>query len=169
MRRQFATLDVFTDRRFAGNPLAVVLEAEGLAAAAMQAIAREFGHPETVFVLTPGDRSHRARLRIFTPARDCRSAIRPSGPRCCSDCATGRPPTALQARKTSVRCVARPAGPAGRSARFVIPQLPAQVGEASTMVIAGRCGSSRPRSASGDLARRAGRPASRLPWCRSRA
>ena len=55
MRRQFATLDVFTDRRFAGNPLAVVLEAEGLAAAAMQAIAREFGHPETVFVLAPDD------------------------------------------------------------------------------------------------------------------
>ena len=78
MRRQFATLDVFTDRRFAGNPLAVVLEAEGLAAAAMQAIAREFGHPETVFVLTPGDRSHRARLRIFTPARELPFAGHPT-------------------------------------------------------------------------------------------
>ena len=78
MRRRFATLDVFTDRRFAGNPLAVVLEAEGLAAAAMQAIAREFGHPETVFVLTPGDRGHRARLRIFTPARELPFAGHPT-------------------------------------------------------------------------------------------
>ena len=43
MRRRFATLDVFTDRRFAGNPLAVVLEGQGLEGDAMQAIAREFG------------------------------------------------------------------------------------------------------------------------------
>jgi len=54
MRRRFATLDVFTDRRFAGNPLAVVLDAQALDAAAMQAIAREFNHPETVFVFAPG-------------------------------------------------------------------------------------------------------------------
>ena len=61
MRRRFATLDVFTDRRFAGNPLAVVLDAEALDAAAMQAIAREFNHPETVFVFAPADPAHRAR------------------------------------------------------------------------------------------------------------
>ena len=54
MRRRFATLDVFTDRPFAGNPLAMVLEAEGLETDAMQAIAREFNHPETVFVFAPG-------------------------------------------------------------------------------------------------------------------
>ncbi len=60
MRRRFATLDVFTDRRFAGNPLAVVREAEGLSADAMQAIAREFNHPETVFVFAPADLGHRA-------------------------------------------------------------------------------------------------------------
>ena len=42
MRRRFVTLDVFTDTRFAGNPLAVVLEQEGLDTAAMQTIAREF-------------------------------------------------------------------------------------------------------------------------------
>ena len=67
MRRRFVTLDVFTDRRFAGNPLAVVLEPERLDATAMQAIAREFGHPETVFVFPPADPDHRARVRIFTP------------------------------------------------------------------------------------------------------
>ena len=40
MRRNFATLDVFTDRRFTGNPLAVVLDPEGLDGATMQAVAR---------------------------------------------------------------------------------------------------------------------------------
>src|SRR5262245_60590266 len=78
MRRRFVTLDVFTDRRFTGNPLAVVLEAQGLETAAMQAIAREFNHPETVFVLPPADASHRARLRIFTPGRELPFAGHPT-------------------------------------------------------------------------------------------
>jgi trans-2,3-dihydro-3-hydroxyanthranilate isomerase len=50
MRRRFATLDVFTDTVFAGNPLAVVLEPDGLDTKVMQAIAREFNLSETVFV-----------------------------------------------------------------------------------------------------------------------
>src|SRR6516164_9143937 len=78
MRRRFATLNVFTDRRFAGNPLAVVLDAEELDAAAMQAIAREFNHPETVFVFAPADPAHRARVRIFTPARELPFAGHPT-------------------------------------------------------------------------------------------
>ena len=78
MRRRFATLDVFTDRRFAGNPLAVVLDAQGLDAAAMQAIAREFNHPETVFVFPPRDGAHRAALRIFTPAAELPFAGHPT-------------------------------------------------------------------------------------------
>ena len=78
MRRRFATLDVFTDRRFAGNSLAVVLDAQALDAAAMQAIAREFNHPETVFVFSPADPAHRARVRIFTPARELPFAGHPT-------------------------------------------------------------------------------------------
>src|SRR6266581_1285064 len=78
MRRPFATLDVFTDRRFAGNPLAVVLDADELDAAAMQAIAREFNHPETVFVFAPAELAHRARVRIFTPARELPFAGHPT-------------------------------------------------------------------------------------------
>jgi trans-2,3-dihydro-3-hydroxyanthranilate isomerase len=78
MRRRFATLDVFTDRRFAGNPLAVVLDADALDMAAMQAIAREFNHPETVFVFAPADPAHRARVRIFTPARELPFAGHPT-------------------------------------------------------------------------------------------
>ena len=68
MPRRYAILDVFADEPLAGNPLAVVLESEGLDGARMQAIAREFNLSETVFVLPPRNPAHRARLRIFTPA-----------------------------------------------------------------------------------------------------
>ena len=50
MKRSFCTLDVFTEQKFAGNPLAVVFDADGMSDAAMQAIAREFNLSETVFV-----------------------------------------------------------------------------------------------------------------------
>ena len=63
----FATLDVFTDTRFAGNPLAVVKGADDLDGAQMQAIAAEFNLSETVFVLKPDRREHSAKIRIFTP------------------------------------------------------------------------------------------------------
>ena len=78
MRRRFVTLDVFTNRRFAGNPLAVVLDAERLDTGAMQAIAHEFNHPETVFIFPPSDPAHRARIRIFTPRRELPFAGHPT-------------------------------------------------------------------------------------------
>src|SRR5689334_20139207 len=78
MRRRYFTLDVFTTKRFTGNPLAVVLESAGLDAAAMQAIAREFNLPETVFVYPPDDPRHRARVRIFTPGRELPFAGHPT-------------------------------------------------------------------------------------------
>ncbi|GJE36834.1 PhzF family phenazine biosynthesis protein [Methylobacterium persicinum] len=77
-RRRFATLDVFTGTPLAGNPLAVVLDAEGLDGATMQAVAGEFNLSETVFVLHPADPRHRARLRIFTPARELPFAGHPT-------------------------------------------------------------------------------------------
>src|SRR5690349_24562954 len=78
MRRRFVTLDVFTTRRFAGNPLAVVLDPDGLDTAAMQTIAREFNLSETVFVFPPADKANRAKLRIFTPARELPFAGHPT-------------------------------------------------------------------------------------------
>ena len=78
MRRRFVTLDVFTDRRFAGNPLAVVLEPAGLDTAAMQAVAREFNLSETVFVQPPDEAGHRAGVRIFTPTRELPFAGHPT-------------------------------------------------------------------------------------------
>lgn len=67
MKLKFHTLDVFTDKRFGGNPLAVVLDADGLDSERMQAIAREFNLSETVFVERPVNPAHSAKVRIFTP------------------------------------------------------------------------------------------------------
>jgi trans-2,3-dihydro-3-hydroxyanthranilate isomerase len=62
----FVTVNVFTDQRFAGNPLAVIPDAAGLTDAQMQSIAAEFNLSETTFVLPPDDPRHHARVRIFT-------------------------------------------------------------------------------------------------------
>ncbi|MCW3474991.1 PhzF family phenazine biosynthesis protein [Limobrevibacterium gyesilva] len=67
MKRRYVTADVFTESLFGGNPLAVVLDAEGLDGARMQAIAREFNYSETTFLLPPADPAHTAHVRIFTP------------------------------------------------------------------------------------------------------
>jgi trans-2,3-dihydro-3-hydroxyanthranilate isomerase len=61
----FVTVDVFTDRRFGGNPLAVFPDARGLSDARMQALAAEFNLSETTFVLPPADPANTARVRIF--------------------------------------------------------------------------------------------------------
>lgn len=72
------TLDVFTDRRFAGNPLAVIRDADGLSTDAMQAISRELNLSETVFVLKSQNPAHSARIRIFTPERELPFAGHPT-------------------------------------------------------------------------------------------
>ncbi|MFG1348550.1 PhzF family phenazine biosynthesis protein [Xanthobacter autotrophicus] len=78
MPRRFVTLDVFTARPFGGNPLAVVLDAQGLDDAAMQQISREFNVSETVFVLPPKNPANRARIRIFSVAHEMPFAGHPT-------------------------------------------------------------------------------------------
>jgi len=75
---RYDVVDVFTDRPFAGNPLAVVHGGDGLSTGAMQAIAAEFGLSETVFPLAPTQPSAGYRLRIFTPTRELPFAGHPS-------------------------------------------------------------------------------------------
>ncbi len=65
---RFVTVDVFTESRFGGNPLAVFPDARGLSDRDMQALAREFNLSETSFVLPPDDPAHTARVRIFNTA-----------------------------------------------------------------------------------------------------
>jgi trans-2,3-dihydro-3-hydroxyanthranilate isomerase len=67
---RFSQLDVFTERAFSGNPLAVFPEGEGLSDELMQDIAREMNLSETVFVLPSEDERALRRLRIFTPATE---------------------------------------------------------------------------------------------------
>ena len=75
---EFVTVDVFTDRRFGGNPLAVFPRAQGLSGADMQALAAEFNLSETAFVLPPDDPAHTARVRIFTPRAEVPFAGHPN-------------------------------------------------------------------------------------------
>jgi trans-2,3-dihydro-3-hydroxyanthranilate isomerase len=78
MKLQFHTLDVFTTRRFGGNPLAVVLGADSLSSSQMQAIAREFNLSETIFVQTPENTANTAKVRIFFPTGEMPFAGHPT-------------------------------------------------------------------------------------------
>jgi trans-2,3-dihydro-3-hydroxyanthranilate isomerase len=78
MKRSFVTVDVFTDRKFGGNPLAVLPDAAGLTTDQMQAIATEFNYAETTFVLPPRDPNHTAEVRIFTPKAEMPFAGHPN-------------------------------------------------------------------------------------------
>src|SRR5882762_10290644 len=78
MKLEFTTVDVFTNRPFGGNPLAVVTNAEGLSTGQMQAIAAEFNLSETTFVLPPKDPAHTAEVRIFTPRAEMPFAGHPN-------------------------------------------------------------------------------------------
>lgn len=75
---RFLTADVFTDRPFGGNPLAVFPDGRGLSTEQMQRVARELNLSETVFVFPPDDPRHTCRLRIFTPAAEMPFAGHPT-------------------------------------------------------------------------------------------
>jgi trans-2,3-dihydro-3-hydroxyanthranilate isomerase len=78
MQRRYVTVDVFTNKVFGGNPLAVVLDAEGLTTAQMQAVATEFNYSETTFALPPRTVGHTAYVRIFTPKTEVPFAGHPN-------------------------------------------------------------------------------------------
>jgi len=78
MLYDFVTMDVFTDRMFGGNPLAVLPDAQGMATEQMQAIAREFNYSETTFVFPPEDENHTRKVRIFTPMAEIPFAGHPN-------------------------------------------------------------------------------------------
>ena len=78
MKLPFCTVDVFTEHRFGGNPLAVFVDAPEISDELMQSIAREFNLSETVFIVKPRDSRAQRRLRIFTPARELPFAGHPT-------------------------------------------------------------------------------------------
>lgn len=78
MELKFNTLDVFTNRRFGGNPLAVVHDADHLTTEQMQTITREFNLSETIFVMKPADANNTAKVRIFFPGGEMPFAGHPT-------------------------------------------------------------------------------------------
>lgn len=134
--RRFLQLDVFAERPGAGNPLAVVVDAEGLGDDALQAFARWTNLSETIFLLPPGPGAD-YRVRIFTPRQELPFAGHPSvgaawaaieagrvaadGTTLVQDCAAGRLPVRLgEGRRIAVRAphARRIDAPAGSGARL---------------------------------------------------
>ena len=136
MRLDYYVLDVFTETRFGGNPLAVVLAADDLDGARMQTIAREFNLSETVFVLEPQNKAHTARVRIFTPAAELPFAGHPTvgtavllaGLRNASLATLGDAVIVLEAPIGILRVGVRTQAGAALFAEFDAPKLPEETG-----------------------------------------
>ena len=136
MDLEFYTLDVFTDEQFAGNPLAVVLDADALSSERMAQIAREFNLSETVFVLKPENPAHSARVRIFTPAAELPFAGHPTigtgtllaELRASQVGSGGSALVTLEENIGLVRVGVRMADNAASFAEFDAPKLPVEVG-----------------------------------------
>lgn len=140
MSRRYHILDVFTDRAGAGNPLAIVLDADGLETPAMQAIAAEFGLSETVFVLPPEQERHRARLRIFTTQQELPFAGHPTVGSAVLLGTLDHPATigdvlfGLEETIGVVTCAVSLKTDGG-FARFQIPKLPEEAGAAADITL----------------------------------
>jgi trans-2,3-dihydro-3-hydroxyanthranilate isomerase len=133
IKRRYKVYDVFADAPLAGNPLAVVFDSEGLDAAAMQRIAREFNLSETVFIGEPQKPAHAAGVRIFTPGIELPFAGHPTVGAAVA-LAEAREQSAggtteilvLEEAVGSVRCaVSR--GKGATFAEFDLPRLPRRV------------------------------------------
>lgn len=131
MKLNYLLLDVFTSTRLKGNPLAVVLKADGLLDNQMQAIAGEFNLSETVFILKAQSERHAAAVRIFTPTVELPFAGHPT--------VGAAVVLGLQNRTTAIRleetvgvitCVIERIERHIGHARFALPRLPEEVGKA---------------------------------------
>jgi len=138
MRRAYYTLDVFSNQPLAGNPLAVLLDSDGLDDAQMQKIAREFNLSETVFVSDPRDPVNTAALRIFMPERELPFAGHPTVGtavllahlRARQLLATEDLRVVLEEKIGAVVCIARHRKGEAMAAYFHLPRLPERLGDA---------------------------------------
>ncbi|MGV3491238.1 MAG: PhzF family phenazine biosynthesis protein [Devosia sp.] len=130
MKLNYILLDVFTTERLKGNPLAVVLKADGLLDDQMQAIAAEFNLSETVFIQKPEFERHAAAVRIFTPKVELPFAGHPT--------VGAAVVLAMQTRMSAVRieekvgvitCVMDQVDKEKGHARFALPKLPEEIGK----------------------------------------
>jgi trans-2,3-dihydro-3-hydroxyanthranilate isomerase len=136
LRRKYYLLDVFTDRPLAGNPLAAVVDCEGLDTATMQKIAAEFNLSETVFLFEPRDPVNTARLRIFAPRAEFPFAGHPTiGAAILLGELRARELLRAQDVRVvieedigTISCIVRHRPGKSYQADFTLPKLPARVG-----------------------------------------
>jgi trans-2,3-dihydro-3-hydroxyanthranilate isomerase len=128
MKLDYSILDVFTDKPFAGNALAVVMKADRLTDDRMQAIAREFNLSETVFVHQPKLTTHNAALRIFTPTQELPFAGHPTvGSAVLLGLHLGVAAVRMEEKIGTVTCVMDRIDSRRGSAHFSLPALPKAV------------------------------------------
>lgn len=131
-RLAYETMDVFAVRRFEGNPLAVVHEAEGLTTRQMQTLATEFNYSETVFLTPPADPANTAAARIFNRTHEMPFAGHPSIGAAVALARRGRAPQGLARLEVAAGLVAASilydSSGAPRGAAVLAPQ-PLSLGE----------------------------------------
>ena len=139
-QRPFKQVDVFTATRYLGNPLAVVLDGEGLDDAAMQQFARWTNLSETSFLLPPLDAAADYRVRIFTPGGELPFAGHPTLGSCHSWLQAGgqpqRPDAVVQECALGLVAIRREAGHAGAAARLAFAAPPLRRSAPSPVLLA---------------------------------
>jgi len=142
MKLNYLLLDVFTRERLKGNPLAVVLQADGLLDNQMQAIASEFNLSETVFIGRPQQVRHTASVRIFTPKLELPFAGHPTvGAAVALGLQSRASAIRLEERIGVITCVIERLDKHIGQVRFALPRLPEEVGPCPpVLAIAGTLG-----------------------------
>jgi len=133
MKLDYLLLDVFTRERLRGNPLAVVMKADGLLDDQMQRIAAEFNLSETVFITKPKTERHSAAVRIFTPQVELPFAGHPTvGAAVVLGLEMRSSAIRIEAKIGVITCVIDRIDKVRGQARFALPHLPAPAGSAPT-------------------------------------
>lgn len=131
MKLNYLILDVFTTERLKGNPLAVVMKADGLLDDRMQAIAGEFNLSETVFITKPKSERHTAAVRIFTPSVELPFAGHPTvGAAVALGLETRTSAVRIEERVGVITCIIEKLNRREGFARFALPIMPEEVGKA---------------------------------------
>jgi len=129
MKLDYLLLDVFTTERLSGNPLAVVMRADGLLDDQMQRIAAEFNLSETVFITKPKSERHAAAVRIFTPAVELPFAGHPTvGAAVVLGLETRMSAIRIEEQVGVITCVIEKIDKRTGHARFALPHLPEVAG-----------------------------------------
>lgn len=130
MKLDYHLLDVFTREPLAGNPLAIIMKADGLLDDQMQRVAAEFNLSETVFITKPQSERHTAGIRIFTPSMELPFAGHPTvGAAVLLGLETRSSAVRLEERVGVVTCIIEKIDRRRGRATFALPHLPTVAGK----------------------------------------